>query len=537
MTWFQSRRSAVTATRGIVATSQPLAAQVGLQVLMEGGHAVDAAVATSAALGVVEPHMTGVGGDLFALVWDEAGHEVAALNASGRAGRDTDIERLRGRGLERMPAQGEGVGASVTVPGTVDGWAALLARYGRMGLAELLAPAIELADRGFVVPEVIATAWRDAEPMLRRLPSGAEMLADGRAPRFAEVMRLPALAATLREIAQGGRDAFYEGALASRAAAFVREHGGCLSEADFASHLSTWDEPISTDYRGVTVWECPPNGQGLAALLALNIAEGFDVSAMGPQSADRYHHLIESMRLAFADAFRHVADPALVRVPVRDLLSKAYAGRRRGSVQPGRAMVDVDFGDPGGASDTVYLAVVDREGNACSLINSLYADFGSGLVVPGTGMVLQNRGANFSLDPDHPNALAGGKRPYHTLMPALATRGGELWLSFGVMGGFQQPQGHLQVISNLVDFGMDPQRALDALRFRIDVTGSGEVGLEAGIAPDVAQALEARGHHVRIVDGYERSFFGGGQIIARDPQSGALVAGSEPRCDGAAVGW
>ena len=287
----------------------------------------------------------------------------------------------------------------------------------------------------------------------------------------------------------------------------------------------------------MTVWECPPNGQGLAALLALNIAEGFDLAAMGPQSAERYHHLIETMRLAFADAFRYVADPAQVRVPVRELLSKVYAGRRRASILPARAMVDVDFGDPGGASDTVYLTVVDGAGNACSLINSLYADFGSGLVVPGTGMVLQNRGANFSLDPDHPNALAGGKRPYHTIIPALATRGGELWLSFGVMGGFQQPQGHLQVVSNLVDLGLNPQHALDALRFRIDVAGGGEVGLEAGVAPEVAKALEDRGHRVRIVDGYERSFFGGGQIIARDPRSGALVAGSEPRCDGAAVGW
>ena len=537
MTWFRSRRSAVTAKRGIVATSHPIAAQVGLRVLMEGGHAVDAAVATSGALGVVEPHMTGIGGDLFALVWDEGRHEVAALNASGRAGRDASIEQLRSRGFERMPAEGEGVGASVTVPGTVDGWTALLARYGRMDIADLLAPAIELADQGFVVPEVIATAWRDAEPMLRRLPSGGEMLASGRAPRFGEVMRLPTLAATLRKIAEGGRDAFYEGALASRAAEFVRRHGGCLSAADFASHSSTWDDPISTDYRDVTVWECPPNGQGLAALLALNIAEGFDLAAIGPQSAERYHHLIETMRLAFADAFRYVADPVQARVPVGGLLSKAYAGRRRASIAPGRAMGDVDFGDPSAASDTVYLTVVDGAGNACSLINSLYADFGSGLVVPGTGMVLQNRGANFSLDPDHPNALAGGKRPYHTIIPALATRGGELWLSFGVMGGFQQPQGHLQVVSNLVDFGMNPQHALDALRFRIDVAGNGEVGLEAGVAPEVAKALEDRGHRVRIVDGYERSFFGGGQIIARDPHSGALVAGSEPRCDGAAVGW
>ena len=537
MTWFQSRRSAVTARRGIVATSQPLAAQIGLRVLQDGGHAVDAAVATSAALGVVEPHNTGIGGDLFALVWDERAREVSALNASGRAGAGARIEDLRARGLARMPAAGEGAGASVTVPGTVDGWTALLGRYGRMRLPELLAPAIELAGAGFVVSEVIASAWHDAETKLARLPSGAELLRDGRAPRFGEVMRLPALGATLRAIAEGGRDAFYASDLAVRSAAYVRRHGGWLSARDFAGHRSTWEEPIRTDYRGTTVWECPPNGQGLVALMALDIAEGFDLAAMGDQSADRYHHLIESVRLAFADALRWVADPAQVPVPVRGLLSKAYAGRRRAAIDPGRAMDHVRSGDPGAATDTVYLAVVDGEGNACSLINSLYDDFGSGLVVPGTGMALQNRGANFSLDPGHPNALAGGKRPYHTIMPALATRRGGLWLCFGVMGGFQQPPGHLQVVSNMVDFGMDPQRALDALRFRIDVTESGEVGLEAGVSPALPEALESRGHRVRLFDGCERTSFGGGQVIARDPDSGALVAGSEPRADGAAVGW
>ena len=537
MTWFQSRRSALTGRRGVVATSQPLAAQVGLRVLQDGGHAVDAAVATSAALGVVEPHNTGVGGDLFALIWNARAGRVTALNGSGRAGRAANIGDMFRRGFERMPAEGEGVGASVTVPGTVDGWVTLLGRYGRMSLSELLAPAIELADEGHVVSEVIARAWRDAEARLSRLPSGRELLVDGRAPRFGESVRLPELGATLREIAEGGRAAFYEGDLALRTSEYVQRHGGWLSEEDFAAHASTWEDPISTEYRDATIWECPPNGQGLAALIALNIAEGFDFAAMGSQSADRYHYLVESMRLAFADAFRYIADPAQARVPVQALLSRTYAERRRGSIDPGRAMADVDFGDPGGASETVYLTVVDGEGNACSLINSLYEDFGSGLVVPGTGMALQNRGANFSLDPGHPNALAGGKRPYHTIIPAIATRGRDLWLSFGVVGGFQQPQGHLQVVSNLIDFDMDPQRALDALRFRIDVTGSGEVGLETGVPPDLAKTLEARGHRIRLFDGYERTLFGGGQVIARDPKSGVLVAGSEPRADGAAVGW
>ena len=537
MTWFQSRRSALTARRGIVATSQPIAAQIGLRVLQDGGHAVDAAVATSAALGVVEPHNTGIGGDLFALVWDAGTRRVTALNGSGRAGRDAGIEDLKRRGLATVPAAGEGAGASVTVPGTVDGWTALLERHGRMGLSELLAPAIELAREGFVVSELISDQWRDAELKLRRLPSGAELLLGGRAPRFGEVMRLENLAITLQAVAEGGRIAFYEGDLASRSAEYVQRHGGFLSASDFAAHRSTWDEAIGTVYRDATVWECPPNGQGLAALMALNIAEGFDLAAMGPRSADRYHFLIESMRLAFADAFRYIADPQRTSVPVKALLAKDYARRRRASIDPGRAMVNAESGDPGASSDTVYLAVIDREGNACSLINSLYEDFGSGLVVPGTGMALQNRGANFTLDPGHPNALAGGKRPYHTIMPALATRGGELWLCFGVMGGFQQPQGHLQVVSNMIDFGMDPQKALDALRFRIDVTGSGEVGLEAGVPPELPGALEARGHRIRIFEGYERALFGGGQVIARDPRSGALVAGSEPRADGAAAGW
>ena len=537
MTWFQSRRSALTALRGIVATSQPLAAQVGLRILQDGGHAVDAAVATSAALGVVEPHNTGIGGDLFALVWDADAGRVDALNGSGRAGRAADIEELIRRGFDCMPAAGEGAGASVTVPGTVDGWTALLERYGRMSLSELLAPAIALAREGFVVSEIISAAWRDAEPKLTRLPSGMELLRGGRAPRFGETMQLPELGATLQALSEGGSAAFYEGKLAVRVAEYVQQHGGCLSEEDFAAHSSTWENPIGTEYRDATIWECPPNGQGLAALIALNIAEGFDIAAMGPRSADRYHHLIESMRLAFADGLRYIADPARVRVPVEALLSKTYAGRRRASIDSGRAMAAVDFGDPGGASETVYLTVVDGEGNACSLINSLYEDFGSGLVVPGTGMALHNRGANFSLDSGHPNALAGGKRPYHTIIPAIATRGGDLWLSFGVMGGFQQPQGHLQVVSNLVDFDMDPQRALDALRFHIDVTGNGEVGMEAGASPGLAKTLEARGHRIRIFDGYERALFGGGQVIARDPRSGALVAGSEPRADGAAVGW
>jgi gamma-glutamyltranspeptidase/glutathione hydrolase len=537
MTYFQSRRSSITARRGIVATSQPLAAQVGLRVLMEGGHAVDAAVATSAALGVVEPHMTGVGGDLFALVWDAGKGEVSALNASGRAGSSANVDDVRRAGFESMPEVGEGVGLSVTVPGTVDGWSNLLQRHGRMELSTLLAPAIELALDGYVVSEVVASIWQDAQTKLTRLASGSELLSQGRAPRFGEIVRLPELGATLQSIAHGGPDAFYRGSLAAQAADYVQRHGGCLTPEDFAGHQSTWDEPISTDYRGTRVWECPPNGQGLAALLALNMAEKFDLTAMGAQSVERYHTLIECMRLSFADAFRYIADPRQVEVPTQALLAKQYATDRAASINSDKALGSIDFGNPHGVSDTVYLTVVDSEGNACSLINSLYAEFGSGLVVPGTGMALQNRGANFTLEQGHLNVLEGGKRPYQTIIPALATRDGELWLSFGVMGGHQQPQGHLQVISNMVDFEMEPQRALDALRFRVDVAGDGAVELETGVPAELVAELERRGHTIRVIDGYERSLFGGGQVISRDAKTGALVGGSEPRIDGAAVGW
>ena len=317
----------------------------------------------------------------------------------------------------------------------------------------------------------------------------------------------------------------------------MQANGGYLTMEDLHTHRSDWEEPVCTVYRGVTVWECPPNGQGMATLMALNIAEGFELRIMGAQSTERYHHLIESMRLAFADAFRFIADPALVDVPITRLLDKAYAARRREVIKASAVLSDVEFGCPPDASDTVYVTVVDADGNACSLINSLYDAFGSGLVVPGTGVVLQSRGGNFTLEPDHPNVIAGGKRPYHTLMPGLATREGELWLSFGVVGGFQQPQGHLQVISNMVDFGMSPQAALDALRFKIDVTGDHHIGLEAGLDWETIEGLNKLGHRTKVVDGYDRELYGGGQVIARDPETGVLTAGSEPRTDGAALGW
>ena len=530
--YFDSRRSTVHASRGMVATSQPLAAMAGLRMLMNGGNAVDGAVAAAAALSVVEPFSTGVGGDLFALVWMDSEKQVRALNASGRAPQAASLDELVSKGWLQIPSDNP---YAVTTPGTVDGWATLLQRHGSMPLSEVLQPAIEHAEQGFPVTGIIAYVWAKEAPVLGQYPSGGELLLDGRAPKEGEIVRLPELGKTLRIIAEGGAEAFYSGDLSDKITGFIQGLGGWLSVDDMATHTSTWDEPISTEYRGVTCWECPPNTHGIAALAALNICEGFDLGSMGFQSTDSYHYQIEAMKLAFADALHYVADPRVSQVPVKELLSKEYAQRRRSLITLDRAIVTAVPGSVGTNGDTVYVSCIDQQGNACSLINSLFTSFGTGLVVPGTGIVLQNRGALFSLDPSHPNVLEPGKRPYHTIIPAMATRNGELWLCFGVMGGFQQPQGHLQVIVNMVDFGLDPQEALNALRFSVQ-PGDG-VYLEEGIPRTVVDSLQSRGHDVFLVEGYERYVMGGGQIIERDPESGSLRGGSEPRKDGMAIGW
>ena len=530
--YFKSRRSPVNAHRGMVATSHPLAATAGLRMLMEGGNAVDAAVASAAALNVLEPMSTGVGGDLFALVWMNAEKRVRAFNASGRAPMAVSVEELTAKGLTSIPFDSA---YAVTVPGTVDGWNVLLSTHGSMPLSHVLDPAIEYAESGYPVPEVEAWSWANGIPNLSKLPSGAELMLDGRAPRHGEMMRLPQLGGTLRTIAEGGPQAFYEGELADKICAFVQQQGGWLSTQDMVTHTSTWVEPISTDYRGVTCWQCPPNGHGIAVLMALNIAEGFDLAEMGAQAPDTYHHLIEAMRLGYADAFRYVADPAYASVPMATLLSKDYAEKRRSLINKERTAEHVPPGKINVGSDTVYVSCVDGQGNACSLINSLFTPFGSGLVVPGTGILLQNRGALFSLDSDHPNVLKPGKRPYHTIIPGIATRNGELWLNYGVTGGFQQPQGHLQVLVNMIDFGMDPQAALDALRFGVQLDGG--VALEQGLPATAFEELQNKGHDVFSVEGYKRTLLGVGQIIERDPLTGVLRGGSEPRRDGCAIGW
>ena len=527
-----SRRSPVLARRGMVATSQPLGAMAGLRILMQGGNAIDAAVATAAALNVVEPMSTGVGGDAFALVWMAKEKQVRAINASGRAPAGASIEELSRQGITQIPPQSA---YAVSVPGAVNGWHSILQACGTMPLSEVLKPAIEYAEEGYPVSNVIAYQWDLNVPKLAQRPSGRELLLNGGAPKEGDVMRLPELAKTLRSIAEGGPEAFYKGPVAEKIARYVQEEGGWLSTEDLANDTSTWDEPVYTDYRGVRCWECPPNGQGLIALIALNIVEGFDLRSMGPQSADTYHHLIEAIRIAFADGLHYIADPRATQVPTSELLSKSYARQRGALIRKDQAFTSVEFGKVPTLHDTVYISCVDGQGNACSFINSVFQGFGTGLVVPGTGIALQNRAALFSLDPGHPNALTPGKRPFHTIIPAMATRDGELWLTYGVMGAFQQPQGHLQVLVNMIDFGLDPQEALNALRFSVGLDGS--VALEEGVSPEVYRGLERRGHKVDIVSGYQRLKFGGGQVIERNPETGVLIAGSEPRKDGVAVGW
>ena len=536
---FHSRRSPIYAMHGIVAATQPLAAQVGLEILRAGGNAADAAVATAAAQNVVEPTSTGLGGDCFALFYDGATKQVHALNGSGRAPAAATIERLAALGVEgEIPRFGV---YAVTVPGAAAAWCDTIERFGHMPLAEVLAPAIRLAEEGHPVAPLIARAWAEQEERLRSAsPHGGEMLIDGRAPRTGEVRKNPGLARVIRELAEGGRDAFYEGKPAAAIVEVVRELGGLLALADLAEHCTTYEDPICTTYRGKTIYECAPNGQGITALIALNMLEGFDLTAMPPRSTERLHTMIEATRLAFADSRWHVADPAHLDVPVEALLSKQYAAARRALIDPHAATVDQQRGSPVASSDTIYLSAADGEGNACSFIASNYAGVGTGIVPRGMGFTLQNRGSGFSLDPQHPNALAPRKRPYHTIIPAMATDGnGELFACFGMMGGFMQPQGHVQVLVDLVDDGMDPQAALDEPRFCIlDGGAGGAVHLEDGIPLAVMSELSLIGHSVVPTSGHRRvGVFGRGQIIRRDPRTGVLEAGSEPRSDGAAVGY
>lgn len=534
---FASRRSPVFARHGLVASSQPLATEAGLEILRQGGNAADAAVATAATLALTEPTSTGLGGDCFALFYDGGSGKVTALNGSGRAPARLTLDLLReqGFGKELPPLHAH----NVTVPGACAGWCDLVERHGSLEMDRILATPSRLAEEGFPVEPITAYYWARGVPrQLGHALGGHQLLIEGRAPAAGEVFRNPGLARTFRAIAKDGKEAFYRGDLAKRIATAVQASGGVMTEEDLAAHHSTWDEPIHTVYRGVRLWECPPNGQGIVALLALNILSELAV----PQdllSPDGLHLLIESLRLAFADAQRYVADPAKAEVPTKALLDPAYAKRRAALVDPRKANPRAAAGRLKAGPDTVYFSVVDGAGDACSFINSNCMGFGTGIVPEGTGFPLQNRGANFSLEPGHPNALAPGKRPYHTIIPALATReaDGSLFASFGVMGGFMQPQGHVQVLLGLL-CGLDPQAALDRPRLCLDEGDPGGVVLlEEGIPARTLAALKTRGHRVQRVTGHERAVFGRGQVILRDPKTGVLCGGSDPRADGCAMGF
>ena len=534
---FTSRRSPVYGRNGIVATSQPLATAAGLEMLMLGGNAADAAVAAAASLNVTEPTSTGIGGDMFALYFDADTQQVTALNGSGRAPAALDLAQLARDGItdELPPFHAH----TVTVPGACAGWFDLLEKHGSLSMADILVPAIRLASDGFPVAPLTSWFWkRGAGRQLQSAPNGRELTLDGRGPEPGEIFRNPGLARTLSAIAEGGRQAFYEGEIAAAIVAVLKQVGGRMAESDLAEHVSTWETPISADYRGLRVYECPPNGQGLAALLALNILDGFDLAPLASLSTERTHLVIEALRLAFADARWHVADPAFNNIPLDQLLSKGYASTRRNLIDTHHATRTTHHGTPVSSSDTVYLSVVDQWGNACSFINSNYMGFGTGIVPKGWGFTLQNRGHNFSLDPNHPNALAPRKRPYHTIIPAMVTResDGSLYASYGVMGGFMQPQGHVQVLSALVDDGLDSQSALDLPRFCIEADeSSGRVAIEEGMPDETIAGLEKLGHPIYKVTGYERALFGRGQVILRDPVTGVLCAGSDPRADGCAM--
>ncbi len=546
---FRSRRPSIVAKGGMVATTQPLAAQAGVDILRAGGNAADAAVATAAALAVTEPTSTGLGGDCFALFHDASSKTVQAVNGSGRAPAVLTIDLLAERGISGsfMGGGPEVRPHLVTVPGTTAGWADTIERHGRMTLADVLQPAIRLAEEGFPVSPLIAVYWDEQMPLLEAGPHGDELMIDGHAPRPGEIWRNPGVAAALRLIAEGGPAAFYGGEPGRAIVEVLESLGGVMTLDDLARHHSTFDAPISTTYRGMTVYECPPNGQGLTVLLALNILEGFDIAAMDRDSPQYWHTLIEALRLGFADSRWFVADPAVTDVPVRALLSAEYAERRRALFDPAAANAAHEHGavaaspaqpaPVAGGSDTVYLTAVDGEGNACSFINSNYAGFGTGIVPRGWGFSMQNRGAGFSLDRDHPNALEGGKRPYHTIIPAMTTyEDGTLHASFGVKGGFMQPPGHVLVLSNMLDRGMKPQEALDAPRFALQPgDAAGSVLLETGIPVETMSALAAIGHDV--VPSTNRFAFGTGHAIVRDRESGVLWGGADPRADGTAIGY
>jgi len=532
---YASRRSATLGLNGTVATSNPLAANAGLDMLKKGGNAVDAAVCAVSVLNVVEPMSTGVGGDVFALVYDSKTKKIEALNGSGKSSMRTDIDDLRNMGMDSIPLEGPYSGLAVSVPGCVDAWDQLLKKFGVFSLDSVLVPAIDYSQNGFGVSEITANNWKLAVKKLS-INERCEFLPNGRSPNFGEKVVLPDLNRTLKCISENGRSYIYEGVIPEKISEYVQKFNGWLCEEDFFLHCSSWVKPISSNYRGYDVWECPPNGQGIAALIALNIVENIDLVNSDIDHVLQLHYKIEAMKIAFQDALWYVADPEKVNIPIQELLSKSYAKKRFNEIKEESSGREYKRGNFNQHGDTVYVSVIDGNGNACSLINSLYHSFGTGLVVPETGIALQNRGALFSTNPDHPNFLEPNKRPYNTIIPSMITKNSNLVSSLGVMGGFQQPQGHLQVISNLIDFGMNPQEALDSERFSVSIEND-TLFVENSFNPDVIAALKLKGHSVSINSGFDRGLFGGGQIIVKDNDKGVLFGGSDPRKDGLSVSF
>jgi len=534
-------RSEVFAQHGMVATSHPLATQVGLDVLKQGGTAVDAAIAANAALGLMEPVSNGVGGDLFAIVWDAKTKKLYGYNGSGRSPKALTLKWFQDNEYKAIPSLGP---LPVNVPGAVDGWFALHDRFGKLPMKDDLAPAIRYAREGFPLTELIAYYWATSVPRLSKYPGFTEqMTINGKAPAKGEIWKNANLANTLEAIAKGGRDAFYKGKIAHMIADYMKANGGFLSYEDLAAHKGEWVEPVSTNYRGYDVWELPPNGQGLAALQMLNILEGYDFSKIPFGSTEHVHLFVEAKKLAFEDRAKFYADPDFAKAPIDWLVSKDYAAQRRKLIGD-RAMQSVEPGTHKLDGDTIYMTTADRWGNMVSLIQSNYRGMGSGMTPPGLGFILQDRGELFVLKEGHANTYEPGKRPFHTIIPAFITKGGEPWLSFGVMGGDMQPQGHVEIVMNLIDFGMNLQEAGDAPRIQHEgstspegqaepMTDGGFVDLESGFPYETVRGLMQKGHSVRFANGP----YGGYQAIGWDAKNKTYIGASEGRKDGQAAGY
>lgn len=532
-------RSEVIVQHGMAATSQPLATQVALDILKKGGNAIDAAIAANAVLGLVEPTGNGMGGDLFAIVWDANKKELTALNASGRSPRSLSLDYFKEKNMTKIPSHGP---LPVSVPGCVDGWFELHGKYGKLPMTEILQPAIDYAENGFPVTELIAYYLGRSVPFLSKYDGFAEVFApNGRAPLKGEIFKNPALANTFKKIAKGGRDAFYKGDIARTIEKYMKEQGGFITYEDMANHTSEWVDPVSTNYRGYDVWEIPPNGQGIAALQILNLLEGYDIAKMGFGSEEYIHTFTEAKKLAFEDRAKYYADMDFAKVPVQQLISKAYANERRKLINPQKAAKRISESKLKDG-DTIYMTVADGEGNMISLIQSNYRGMGSGMTPPGLGFVLQDRGELFSLDKNHMNAYEPGKRPFHTIIPAFITKDGKPWVSFGLMGGAMQPQGHAQIVVNLIDFKMNLQEAGDAPRIQHGgssqptgqiMTDGGTLYLETGIDYEVIRELSKKGHKIQFnIGGY-----GGYQAIMWDEKNKVYYGASESRKDGQAAGY